>query len=59
MVLVDGATKRQVALLATGIGGAGDWEDTEVIVSVNHLLKEWDVQSGFQGDTMCRSDSDS
>jgi len=42
-VLVDGATKRQVALLATGIGGVGGWGDTEVIVSVNHLLKEWDV----------------
>ena len=42
-VLVDGAAKCHVALFATGISGAGGWEDTEVIVSVNHLLKGWDV----------------
>ena len=30
--------------------------DTNLIVSVNHLLKEWDVQSSFHGDMIDRSD---
>ena len=52
---MNAATECQVTLLATGVGSVGGWGDTMVIVSVNHLLKEWEVQSGFRGDTMCRS----
>ena len=49
---MNAATECQVTLLATGVGSMGGWGNTMVIVSVNHLLKEWKVHSGFRGDTM-------
>ena len=52
---MNAAIECQVTVLATGVGSIGGWGDTMVIVSVNHHLKEWEVQSGFCGDTMYRS----
>ena len=54
-VLMNSTTECQVTLLAAGVSSVGGWGDTMVIVSVNHLLKEWEVQSGFRGDMMYRS----
>lgn len=52
---MNGITKGQATLSAAGVGSMCGWGDTILIVSVNHCLKEWDVQSGCRGDMMDRS----
>ena len=52
---VNGTTKCQTAALSTGVGSTSGWGYIMLIVSVNHLLKEQDVQTDCHGDMMDRS----